>query len=144
MEVKKVKKIFIVLCMLIMCSLLYACKSNENSDDVEITYGESELFSDSEMENAVDAIKEKFKDFEGCELIKIWYDESKANLEVERYLTNENSMKKENIIIFYSDFKVDSTGKNPVLNPDSTYTDWMWILTREDITKEWTVKDWGY
>lgn len=144
MEVKKVKKIFIVLCMLIVCSLLYACKSNENSDDVEITYGESEQFSDSEMEDAVDVIIEKFKDFEGCELIKIWYDESKANLEVERYIARENSMKKENIIIFYSDFKVDSTGKNPVLNPDSTYTDWMWILTRDDITKEWTVKDWGY
>ena len=138
------KKIFIVLCMLIVCSLLYACKSNENSDDVEITYGESEQFSDSEMEDAVDVIIEKFKDFEGCELIKIWYDESKANLEVERYIARENSMKKENIIIFYSDFKVDSTGKNPVLNPDSTYTDWMWILTRDDITKEWTVKDWGY
>lgn len=138
------KKIFIILCMLIVCSSLYACKSNENSDDVEITYGESEQFSDSEMEDAVDAIIEKFKDFEGCELIKIWYDESKANLEVERYLTRENSMKKENIIIFYSDFKVDSTGKNPVLNPGSTYTNWMWILTREDITKEWTVKDWGY
>lgn len=144
MEVKKVKKIFVVLFMLIMCSLLYACKSKENVDDVEITYGESELFSDSEIENAVDAIKEKFKDFEGCELIKIWYDEGKSKLEAERYLTKENGMKKENIIIFYSDFKVDSSGKNPVLNPDSTYTDWMWILTREDITKDWTVKDWGY
>jgi len=138
------KKTFIILCILIVCSLLYACKSNENSDDIEITYGESEQFSDSEMEDAVDAIKEKFKDFEGCELIKIWYEESKANFEIERYLTRENSMKRENIIIFYSDFKVDSTGRNPVLNPDSTYTDWMWVLTREDITKEWTVKDWGY
>lgn len=138
------KKTFTILCILIVCSLLYACKSNENRDDIEISYGESEQFSDSEMEDAVDAIKEKFKDFEGCELIKIWYEESKANLEVERYLTRENNMKRENIIIFYSDFKVDSTGRNPVLNPDSTYTDWMWILTREDITKEWTVKDWGY
>lgn len=130
MEVKKMKKTFIILCILIVCSLLYACKSNENSDDIEITYGESEQFSDSEMEDAVDAIKEKFKDFEGCELIKIWYEESKANFEIERYLTRENSMKRENIIIFYSDFKVDSTGRNPVLNPDSTYTDWMWVLTR--------------
>lgn len=137
------RKIFIVLSMLIVIILLYACKSNENND-LEITYGESEQFSDSEMKSAVEAIIDKFKGFDGCELIKIWYDESKANLEIERYLTRDSSMKKDNIIIFYSDFKVDSSGKNPVLNPDSTYTDWMWILTREDIDKEWIVQDWGY
>lgn len=148
MEVKVVKRLFILLCMIMVCSLLSACKSDKNSDNIEVEYGDSEQFSDTEMESAIDAIIEKFNDFEGCELIKIWYDENKSNLEVERYHTSGNGLingvKKENVIIFYSDFKVDSTGRNPVLNPDSTYTDWMWILIREDKTKEWVVDDWGY
>ncbi|MBQ7781989.1 MAG: hypothetical protein IJ405_08215 [Lachnospiraceae bacterium] len=46
-------------------------------------------------------------------------------------------------IIFYSTFQVDASGGDGSLNPNSTYTNWNWILTKDNSNK-WTLKTWGY
>ena len=52
--------------------------------------------------------------------------------------------KEENVIVLFSDFYVDSSGGDGSFKPNYNYDDWIWILTRNSITKQWKVKDWGY
>ncbi|EQK46689.1 hypothetical protein C671_1431 [[Clostridium] bifermentans ATCC 19299] len=49
-----------------------------------------------------------------------------------------------NVIVLFSDFDVDGSGKNPVLEPNSTYTDYNWVLIRDDKSKNWKIVEWGY
>lgn len=39
---------------------------------------------------------------------------------------------------------VNDTGADDGFNPDSTYTDWNWILIRDRKTGNWKVDDGGY
>ncbi|MCC3868520.1 hypothetical protein K0039_09925 [Terrisporobacter mayombei] len=47
-------------------------------------------------------------------------------------------------IILLSNFDVDSSGGDGSLDPNSTYTDWQWILVRDRENSKWTLKTWGY
>ncbi|NLK98829.1 MAG: DUF4829 domain-containing protein [Epulopiscium sp.] len=100
------------------------------------------------MNDAVNCVKEKFKDFEGCSLTKLWYDEEKTNNFIEGYLRggrgSVNGAKAENVIVLLSNFDVDSSGGDGSLNPNSTYSDWNWILIRDSKASNWQVDDWGY
>lgn len=46
-------------------------------------------------------------------------------------------------IVLLSSFDVDSSGGDGSLNPNSTYSDWKWILVRTDGGK-WQHVDHGY
>jgi hypothetical protein len=43
-----------------------------------------------------------------------------------------------------SNFDVDGSGENPVLNPNSTYSDYGWILIRDKKNGDWVIDDKGY
>ena len=47
------------------------------------------------------------------------------------------------VIVLLSSFDVDSSGGDGSLNPNSTYSDWKWILVRTDGGK-WQHVDHGY
>ncbi|MBQ7016891.1 MAG: hypothetical protein IJN10_08060, partial [Firmicutes bacterium] len=47
------------------------------------------------------------------------------------------------VIVLISSFDVDASGGDGSLNPNSTYTKWMWILAREEGGK-WQHVDHGY
>ena len=119
-----------------------------NTDNVEVVLGYSAKFSKSEIESAVEAVLEKFKDFEGCNLIKTWYNEGMSDIEVDSYLAggrgSVNGAKKENVIVLYSDFYVDSSGGDGSFTPSVIYTDWNWILIRDNDYDNWRIDDWGY
>ena len=55
-----------------------------------------------------------------------------------------NKVKAENVIVLLSDFDVDNSGNNPVLNPGETYTNYNWILIRDDKNSDWKVDDCGF
>jgi hypothetical protein len=55
-----------------------------------------------------------------------------------------NGVDSKNVIILISEFVVDGSGKNPVLNPNSTYTDYQWILIRQGENSDWIIDDQGY
>ena len=40
-------------------------------------------------------------------------------------------------------FYVDASGSDGSLNPNSTYTNWQWVLTR-DRGGKWVLRTWGY
>ena len=141
------KKIVIYLSMILMIFLLVGCNQNNKLTNIKIDIGESTKFSKEEIDNAVDCLKRSF-DFEACTLTKIYYNEEISNTAVEDYLQfgngSVNKVKAENVIVLLSDFDVDNSGDNPVLNPGETYTNYNWILIRDDKNSNWKVDDWGF
>lgn len=141
------KKIVIYLSMILMIFLLVGCNQNNKPTDIKLDIGESTKFSKEEIDNAVDCLKRSF-DFEACTLTKIYYNEEISNTAVENYLQfgngSENKVKAENVIVLLSDFDVDNSGDNPVLNPGETYTNYNWILIRDDKNSDWKVDDCGF
>ena len=129
------KKIVIYLSMILMIFSLVGCNQNNKSTNIKLDIGESTKFSKEEIDNAVDCLKRSF-DFEACTLTKIYYNEEISNTAVEDYLQfgngSVNKVKAENVIVLLSDFDVDNSGDNPVLNPGETYTNYNWILIRDD------------
>ena len=129
------KKIVIYLSMILMIFLLVGCNQNNKPTNINVDIGESTKFSKEEIDNAVDCLKRSF-DFEACTLTKIYYNEEISNTAVEDYLQfgngSVNKVKAENVIVLLSDFDVDNSGDNPVLNPGESYTNYNWILIRDD------------
>ena len=141
------KKIVIYLSMILMIFSLVGCNQNNKPTNIKVDIGESTKFSKEEIDNAVDCLKRSF-DFEACTLTKIYYNEEISNTAVEDYLQfgngSVNKVKAENVIVLLSDFDVDNSGNNPVLNPGETYTNYNWILIRDDKNSNWKVDDWGF
>ena len=141
------KKIVIYLSMILMIFSLVGCNQNNKPTNIKLDIGESTKFSKEEIDNAVDCLKRSF-DFEACTLTKIYYNEEISNTAVEDYLQfgngSVNKVKAENVIVLLSDFDVDNSGDNPVLNPGETYTNYNWILIRDDKNSDWKVDDCGF
>ena len=141
------KKIVIYLSMILMIFSLVGCNQNNKPTNIKIDIGESTKFSKEEIDNAVDCLKRSF-DFEACTLTKIYYNEEISNTAVEDYLQfgngSVNKVKAENVIVLLSDFDVDNSGDNPVLNPGESYTNYNWILIRDDKNSDWKVDDCGF
>lgn len=97
--------------------------------------------SDIEM-----CIREKLAAFEEeCELTDLWYDKVKSDRIIDSYMKygngSVNGVKRENVVVIMSDLK---TGENTwSLEPNTIYTDWNWILIRDDENSEWVVDDYG-
>lgn len=104
-------------------------------------------FSKEEIAEAIKAVEDNFN-FPASTLTKVWYDEEKAETMRKSYLENGrgsvNGVKAENVIVLLSNFEVDDSGDNPVLNPDSTYENYQWILIRDSKESDWKIDDWGY
>ena len=136
------KKIIILFCCLLSVFSLVACNKGSVSNDILIEVSKSTKFSKDEIENAIQNVKSNFS-FPGATLTKIWYDEEKSNYLIDTYLENgrglTNGVKEENVIILLSNFDVDGSGDNPVLNPNTTYSDYQWILIRDSKNKNFHV-----
>lgn len=143
---KKYKSIILII---IIIFTLSGCQNSTSQGDIKITLDKSAKFSAKEMNDAISAVRSKFsKDFHGCNLTAIWYDESMSNKEIERYGDNGsgdvNKAKETNVIVLLSDFTVNPSGADVSLNPNSKYSSWKWILTRDNKNDKWSVFDMGY
>jgi len=135
-------------CLILFALSLVAYKQVGNPNNVVVNIEKSDKFSEKEINNAINCVKKKFKDFGGCNLTKLGYDEKKSNNFIQGYLSNGkgslNGIKAENVIVLLSDFDVNSSGGDGSFNPNSTYSDWSWTLIRDSKTGNWKVDDWGY
>ena len=142
------KKLCSMICLITICLSIVGCSQMGKSNKAIITIRESKQFSVKEINEAMDRVKNKFKDFKGCELKTLLYDEDKSNSFIQGYINNGNDsgngVSAENMIVLLSDFYVDSSGAEGSFNPDSTYYAWNWILVRDNKTSPWKVEDWGY
>ena len=141
------RKLISIICLVAVMVSLTSCNAGK-TNNVVISIGESKNFTKEEIQSAVNCVIRKFKDFSGCELTKLWYDDEASIQEVKSYMSSgmgaENGVKVENVIALLSDFYVDSSGGDGSFNPNSTYPNWKWILNRDSKTGDWYVADWGY
>lgn len=120
---------------------------NQGTSELVIEIGNSNKFDKKEIEDAVNLVRDNFS-FPASTLTKIWYSEEESDKFTKFYLENGkgsvNGSKSENVIVLLSNFDVDDSGDNPVLNPGSTYENYNWILIRDNKNSEWTIDDSGY
>ncbi|MDR1068798.1 MAG: DUF4829 domain-containing protein [Clostridiales Family XIII bacterium] len=133
------KKIFVVLLLLLLVLSFSACVWNPGkTGSAKITSGGSAKFSQAELQAAADCVLKKFKDFKGCTLKKLWYDEDRSREMATAYSFEGNA------IILFSDFRSDSSGPDQGFAENTDYIGWNWILIRDSKDGKWKVKDWGY
>lgn len=129
-------------------SIVFSLAGCGRTNDATVTIGESENFSKKEINDAVECVKKKFRSFEGCNLTELWYDEDKSNDLVKDYLKygrgSENGSNAENVIVLMSNFNVNSAGGDGSFEPNSTMSNWQWVLIRDSKISEWQVDTWGY
>lgn len=104
-------------------------------------------FSESEILEGVSLVEENFS-FPGATLKEVSYiEERSANL-TESYMRygkgKINGVKRENVLVLLSEFVTDNSTSQPVLNPNSTYSDYQWILIRDSEQGPWRIDDQGY
>ena len=95
----------------------------------------------SEIEQAMEVAMNHFrKEFDGCTMTKIEYDEEKSGKAAREWAQQYGA---DEGIVLYSSFDVDASGGDGSFNPNSTYTKWQWILTRNK-GEGWVLRTWGY
>lgn len=130
-----------LLCLTCLFALLLTGCGGGNVSRVHTVVGESEIFTQGEIEEAMEAAMDYFrKEFDGCTMTKITYDEAKGRKAAMEWAKQYGA---DEAIVLYSSFDVGASGGDGSLNPNSTYNNWQWVLTR-DSDGEWVLRTWGY
>ena len=133
------KKFLAVVLVLVGMLGLVACGGN--TKNVKITDYSSEIYTDAEIDSAIDVAIDYFeKYFDGCTLPEITYWGDDELDDFQEFAERNNA---DDVIVLISDFEVDASGGDGSLEPNSTYTDWNWILVRTD-GGQWEHVDHGY
>ena len=101
--------------------------------NVQVDIGASELFSQDEIESAIEVIKNSFVNSRTGwdELVELWYDECRSNREVKR-----RDWCKDNTIIILS-YQYRGQGFD---NRNERYiTPWFWVLSRNSPYESWVI-----
>ena len=137
-----VKRKWLMLPLFLIVCLLFACGKAATGGDVtavERTIPEDAKYTQEEIAAAMDLVEKKFeRDFKGCTLQKLRYDESAAGEEqkwAQQYGADE-------AIVLFSDFHTDKNVGDG-FNGDYDYTNWNWILVRKG-GGSWVLRTWGY
>lgn len=102
---------------------------------------ESSVYSTEDILDAMDFVQNHFfLTFNGCTLTDLWYPGDETLAAAEEWAIQYDA---DEAIVLLSNFDVDSSGGDGSLNPDSTYNNWQWILTR-DGDEDWVLETWGY
>ena len=101
----------------------------------------SDIFTKEDITAAMNIVMDYFNEnFRGCDLVYLSYDESISLPSSPEWAAQYGA---DEAIVFVSSFDVDENGGDGSLNPNSTYEDWLWILTRSS-KSNWTLQTWGY
>lgn len=141
------KRGLILLLTVIFVLSLAAC-ANNTIPEVKIDYGKSSIYTEKDMNEAIDLIKKQFSTWKGCELHSISYSSDDENNNENVAWMNEleaaNDAKETftQCIMFKSDFHSPKKSEG-AWNEDQEYTDWQWWLARSESGK-WKLMTWGY
>ena len=145
---KKRLAILLGVVSLMMIAVLTGCGSSGTG--AEIDYGNSELYTQEDMDQAIEMIEKEFGTWEGCELYNIRYASDDANSAENIKWMNELAGEKDidqeftQCIEFLSDFHSPAEpGEDTAWEADTDYTDWQWWLARTD-GGEWQLMTFGY
>lgn len=124
-----------------MIIVLSLCACGGNVDNAKTDTGYSEIYSEEDILQAIDTITDEFdKEWDGCTLTEIYYAGDEKSIDYQDWADRNDA---DEVIVLLSSFEVDSSGGDGSLNPNSTYSNWMWILVRTD-GGQWQHVDHGY
>ena len=130
-----------MLVLLLFCAAVLTACGGGDVRSAGRQMGESTRYSRAEIARAMDQAEDHFKkEFDGCKLLNLRYDEAKTLAEAGEWAAQYGA---DEAIVLLSDFEVDSSGGDGSLNPDSIYRNWKWVLTRNE-KGAWELKTWGY
>ena len=134
------RKIAFLLSLLTLLLTLCACGGDVSSVSITIP-SDSAVYSAEEIEDAIDVAVNYFKkEFDGCTLTDITYAGDETSADFAEWAQRIDG---DDVIVLISSFDVGDSGGDGSLNPNSTYTKWMWILARKEGGK-WQHVDHGY
>lgn len=133
-------KRLIAVLMVVACTLsMVACSGNVKN--VQILEYSSEIYSNEEIQDAIDVTMDYFKKkFSGCTLTEITYYGDDKLADYQEFAQRNNA---DEVIVLVSSFDVGPSGGDGSLNPNDTYRNWKWILVRSEGGK-WMHVDHGY
>ena len=132
------RKMKLFVSLLLCLVLLTACGGGDVSETAR-SIGKCERFSKQEIASAMDEVERFFrKEYDGCKLLRLEYDEEKTKKEASDWSENYGA----EAIVLESDFYVDDSGRAVTLEPDETYRNYEWILTKTAFG--WKLETWGY
>lgn len=134
------KKIIIVSITAVAIVAIMICLgifSKGNIRNAEVDIGSSEIYTEDEIQSAIDVVLKKFKSMPAV-LNKIYYDEESSGQAAESLAKQYNADK---VIILYTDFTTYSVALKHGLNPNSQYT-YSWILTLTG-NEKWQIQNFG-
>ena len=130
-----------LLALILIPAILYFLPSGGDIRPVRREIGQSIRFTEGDIENAMEIAEQYFKkEFEGCTLLTMTYDEEFSDRFAREWAENYGA---EEGIVLYSSFWVDGSKADACFNPDSLYNKWQWILTRNP-EEAWALRTWGY
>lgn len=119
----------------------------------EVDYGSSELYSESDMDSALDAILAEFTTWKGCVLKRFAFAGDDACGAEELAYVNElreadspDSEEFDQAIVFLTNFHSPSEAEaeGTAWEPDTDYDDYSWHLGRTGADGSWQLLTWGY
>ena len=126
---------------LLLLVVLVFCACGGTVSDAKTHTADSELYTQEEITDAIDAIKKEFQaEWSGCTLTEIYYAGDETSQEYQDWADRNGA---DEVIVLRSSFDVDFSGGDGSLNPNSTYANWLWILVRTD-NGPWKHVDHGY
>ena len=109
-------------------------------DAVSVGGFSSKYMNSDDYEAAVQEMMTYFNSFEGCTLKKVGY----AGDAVVKAEADARGLAPEEVIVLTSTFETDGENHNNGLNPNYTYEDYTWTLTRDTSAGLWEVTDHSY
>lgn len=132
------RRVSVLLCFLLVL-LTAGCRGDVSN--VKVLEYKSDIYSEEEIKEAIEAVKKYFRsEFSGCTLTEITYAGDDKISSYEEWATRNDG---DEVIVLISSFDVDASGGDGSLNPNSTYSNWSWILARRNGEK-WKHVDHGY
>ena len=132
-------KTYKILLLCLVCILLLTACGGGDVSEVGRHIGVCERFSEREVAAAMDEVESFFrKEYDGCKLLRLEYDEEKTLKEAYAWSEEYGA----EAIVLQSDFYVDDSGRTVTLEPDETYRNYEWILTKTAFG--WKLQTWGY
>ena len=129
----------IILFLIFIYFIMSFIKKENVIKNVEISISKSTIYSKKEIKSAMNVVKDEVKDWP-IDLTSLWYDETKSLQESKELAGTYNV---DEVLILYSNFKTQTDAMYLGFNPDSEYTNFNWILVRNN-KGNWQLKDKGY
>ncbi|MCL1951792.1 MAG: hypothetical protein FWF60_06520 [Oscillospiraceae bacterium] len=142
------KRIFAIILALVLCGSLAAC---DKTKGVKVTLGESERFTQKELQAAADYVLAQFrKGYDGCTLKRVYYDEAKSIKLAASYIDQPQydiyGKDPDDIIVLFSDFRTGATGAvlGGGFEQNQDYDGWTFYLIRDGKGQPWKEYTHGY